>query len=463
MAAIPAEPTPRPWRLALAWLVALGIFFYASYGLANWLATQRAHVPSVVFDWEANIPFVAWSILPYWSLNLFYTGSLFVCSTRHELGIHVRRLLTVQIIAVTFFIITPLAFSFGQPEVDGLPGRLFGALRSFDRPYNQAPSLHIALVVILWSLYSHHVQGLLRGLLHLWFILVGLSVLTTWQHHFIDVPTGALLGLFCLWLWPLHSVSPLKSLQLSRDRRRIRLFGYYTVGAVLLAAMAMLCGGAWLWLWYPAVSLALVAANYLVIGINGFQKDPQGIMTLAARLLLLPYLLGAWLNSRWWTRGQTEACEIVDGVWLGRFPTAHSLNSRVAPVVELSERELTVLDLTAELPAPGNLADTGVSWFCQPMLDLVDAPPSDLAAAATRLELKHKQGPVLVVCALGYSRSASVVALWLVQSGRATSIDTAIAMIAEKRPSIRLDERHRQLIKTALQKDNGQDGNREAT
>jgi hypothetical protein len=35
-----------------------------------------------------------------------------------------------------------------------------------------------------------------------WSALIGVSVLTTYQRHFFDVPTGALLGLFCVRLWP---------------------------------------------------------------------------------------------------------------------------------------------------------------------------------------------------------------------------------------------------------------------
>lgn len=113
----------------------------------------------VVFDWETQIPFVAWTIIPYWSLNFFYAASVFVCASRQELTAHVRRLLTAQVVAVSSFILFPLQFSFLQPQADGLSGLLFELLGSFDKPYNQAPSLHIALVVILWHLYAHRFGG----------------------------------------------------------------------------------------------------------------------------------------------------------------------------------------------------------------------------------------------------------------------------------------------------------------
>ena len=79
-------------------------------------------------------------------------------------------------------------------------------------------------------------------------------------------------------------------------------------------------GGAGLWLLWPAVSLLLVAANYAVFGPEGFQKDGNGRMSLAARLLLAPYLAAAFVNSRSWTRHEPAPVAIADGVWLGRIP-----------------------------------------------------------------------------------------------------------------------------------------------
>src|SRR5262245_32597354 len=90
----------RPWRRSLAWLVFLTPFFFLTYGAANAIAAHRSHVPSVVFAWERRIPFVAWTIVPYWSLDLFYAASLFLCATRGELTGLCRRLVTAQVAAI---------------------------------------------------------------------------------------------------------------------------------------------------------------------------------------------------------------------------------------------------------------------------------------------------------------------------------------------------------------------------
>src|SRR5450432_1476171 len=234
---------PRPWRRALLWLAFLGPFFFLTYGLANWSAAQRAHVPSVVFTWEIDIPFWPWTIFPYWTIDLLYGLSLLVCTTRRELDTHVRRLLTVQVVAIVCFVAVPLRFSFEHPVASGLWGDMFAALAGFDRPFNQLPSLHIALAVILWAVYARKLSGAARLAMEAWFALICVSVLTTYQDHFIDLPTGLLLGALCLWAWPFadqgNGRAVVEQWRWARDPKRRRLAIAYTTGAFLLGAAAV--------------------------------------------------------------------------------------------------------------------------------------------------------------------------------------------------------------------------------
>src|SRR5690606_22230283 len=231
----------------------------------------------LVFAWESAMPLWPWSIVPYWSIDLLYGLSFLLPATRREMDRHALRLLSTQLICVACFLLWPLRFTFERPELDGFFGWMFDVLMGFDKPFNQAPSLHIALLVVIWVMFARHTHGLLlRGLLHGWMALIGLSVLTTWQHHFIDVPTGILAGWLCVWLWPIEGRSPLQQLSLARTAQRWRLALRYGFGAALCTALAVNLGGAWLWLLWPACALLLVALNYACIGAEGFQKQASG-------------------------------------------------------------------------------------------------------------------------------------------------------------------------------------------
>ena len=439
-AALPMPADSRPWKRAFLWLLFLVPFFYVSYGGANWLAGQREDVGSWVFGWEQHIPFLAWTIIPYWTINAFYGLSPFICRTRTELDAHCRRLLTAQVIAVFFFIVTPLRFTFDHaPVTEGFTGFLFTALDSFDRPFNQAPSLHIAILVILWPLYERHAPRWALAPLHIWFALIGASVLTTYQHHFIDIPTGVLLGLACLWLWPDDRPSPLAGARLTRDRKRRALAFRYAAGGVLFAAIAVAVGGWALLLLWPAVSLGLVATNYALLGAAGFQKAEDGRMSLAARVLLAPYLLGAFINSRLWTRRDPAPREVVDGVWIGRIPTRREGRR---------QKFAAIVDVSAELPAMGRAA----RYHALPMLDLTTPEADWLASAAERIERSRRDGHVLVACALGYSRSAAALVCWSLRSGRHASVDQAIDAIRRVRPRIVLDAEATAAIDAAARK-----------
>jgi membrane-associated phospholipid phosphatase len=451
VAVSPTAPLGRPIKRSLAWLAFLGPLFYITYGFANYLATQRTNVPSIVFEWERSIPFVAWTIYPYWTINAFYAISIFLARDKLELDRHGLRLLAAQIVAVTCFIAFPLGFSFGQPQVTGAPALLFDALRGFDKPFNQAPSLHITLAVILWDFYQRRIQSSWgRVVLHLWTLAICVSVLTTYQHHFIDIPTGALLGVVCVWLFPLatHPLANqsgvahpnlLRTFQLTTHHTRRSLSLRYALGAAGFAVLAIWLGGVALWLLWLSVALLIVSLNYLGFGAAGFQKGADGRVSWASRVLLWPYRFFAKLNVRFWTGKLPAANEVMPRVWLGRLPLplftdALAANSRTV-----------IVDLTAEF------ASRHSSLTAVPTLDLVPFTAAEFEQAAAVIDqARSNDHDVLVCCALGFSRSAAALAYWMVTRNHAVDLADAVAKIHLARPQIVLHERWRLAVIYAL-------------
>ena len=430
MTATQQQDRAHPWRRAIVWIALLAPLFFLTYGWANQFAAGRPNVPSIVFDWERQIPFMAWTIVPYWSIDLLYGLSLLLCTSRAELTTQGLRLLTAQIISIGCFVALPLRFIFERPDTHGVFGMMFDVLLGFDKPFNQAPSLHIVLLIIIWVRLAAHSPVWLRWPLHAWMGLIGASVLTTYQHHFIDIPTGVAAGFLCLWLWPEHGRSPLTQVAFTIDSRRRGLALRYALGAAM-ATMVALLGGWALWLLWLSIALGLVALAYAFIGPTALQKSSDGRLSLAVRWLAAPYLIGAWINLRWWTRHAPSPNQITDGVWLGRFPTHATLRAA---------QFRAVVDLTAEMDAP---------WSQQlryyrsvPILDLAAPSEASLRQAADAIEAARQHGPVLVCCALGYSRSAAALVAWLVRSGIEPDWDSALACIRRARPAVVLSELH---------------------
>ncbi|NVZ80158.1 dual specificity protein phosphatase family protein, partial [Pseudomonas gingeri] len=157
------------------------------------------------------------------------------------------------------------------------------------------------------------------------------------------------------------------------------------------------------------LALGLVALNYALLGAQGFQKRADGSLSPAARWLFAPYRAGAWINSRLWTRSHPQPDQVVDNLWLGRLPSRRELQA--GPF-------RAIVDLCAELP----LAAQGRAYQSIPVLDLIAPSAEQCRQAALSIEALRQHGPLLVCCALGYSRSATALAAWLLHSGRAAEI-----------------------------------------
>jgi len=124
--------------------------------------------------------------------------------------------------------------------------------------------------------------------------------------------------------------------------------------------------------------------------------------------------------------------EITPFLYLGSYP-------------DKGDDSLAIFDLTAEFPRCARLP--AGSYACYPMLDLSAPSLLDLKLAVNRLNLLLEENEkVLVHCALGLSRSALVVAAWLLETNTVTTPQQAVAWIAARRAHIVLSPVHMQLL-----------------
>jgi membrane-associated phospholipid phosphatase len=107
-----------------------------------------------------------------------------------------RGLLIVFISLLIFAIVPTHTVRPSESQLDGNPAASFYRQMTGidDPPANAAPSLHVSLTCLLGIAllldYPRWWPVIIAGVLLVW-----LATLFTWQHHLIDVATGALLGM----------------------------------------------------------------------------------------------------------------------------------------------------------------------------------------------------------------------------------------------------------------------------
>ncbi len=409
------DPRRSRWAPPLRTALVLCALFLLVYGGTNLLTAHRGHVGSWVLPIDRHVPFVPLLIVPYLSIDLFFVPAPFLCDDDRERRRLAGRMGMAVVVAGACFGAMPLRFAFDRPT--GHPA--FDLFHRLDGPFNQFPSLHIALLVVLGVHYHRHTRGLLRVALQGWFAAIAASTVLTYQHHVVDVAGGLALGWLCLFVFPDHGTG---------DHLNRRIGACYGTGAIALVAI-----GGWYRPWgalllWPAVALGIMAAECFGAGAVAHRKV-DGRVSRRTRLLMAPVRAGQWLSWRHYARRSRPWDVVAEGVWLGRVLRPAEATEAVAMGVA------AVVDMTGDFHAPP--AFRSVEYLNLPVPDLTAPTAAQLATAAAFIADHRAAGrTVYVCCKAGYSRSAAAVAAYLVRAGLATSADEAIAQMARRRPGL---------------------------
>jgi hypothetical protein len=333
------------------------------------------------------------------SIDLFFVASFLLCKDTIELRAHSRRIAAAILVAGSAFLVFPLNTGYPRPEVSGWTGRLFELLWSFDKPHNLVPSLHVALASLLWPVYARHTRGLLRWLLNGWFLLIVTSSLFTWQHHLLDVATGAMLGQVCIFAFPERQERSL----VRSATANLRVAWLYATGSAAFA-IASITLGSWFWLLlWPAASLALIAIAY-VRGNSSVFRKANGRLPISTRIVLGPYLCGAFVRLLIYRRRGKQLVEAAPGVYCGGLLLEReALQVRVMGITG-------ILDMTAEHVEARAFLE--IDYLNVPVLDLTQPSREQLDRAVAFIAEHARRGGVYVHCALGISRSVAAVAAY---------------------------------------------------
>jgi protein-tyrosine phosphatase/membrane-associated phospholipid phosphatase len=403
----------------LVWMLYIGIIFFLLYGVANHYAGLTAPHPTLNFGWEDKIPFIPEFIVPYMSSDVMFICAFLFPYTRLELRVLAERVLFIILTAVVLFTFFPFQFAFEKPATTESFSFLFGVLQA-DLPYNQAPSLHISFAIVLWySMREYLTLWWVKVLVATWIWLIVLSTLFVFQHHILDLPTGAALGFFTLYF-----INAEKDSILTRSfttPRSLKMGLYYLIASAFFLILSVNIGTfSWLAFWF-FLSLFSVSIIY-AFGLNALLAGKEAKASWWQWLLFAPYFVGNYLSWQYYKRKLPLMQALKDNVYLGRYPSAK----------EYSILEEKGICLALNLATEQQVQKKGLAQIRLPFLDQTIQSPESLHQGVEYIEA-HKEDGVYVHCTLGLSRSVLLTSAWLLFNGY--SLNEAQEEIAKIRPN----------------------------
>ena len=257
---------------------------------------------------------------------------------------------------------------------------------------------------------------------NIWFVLIGLSAVLTYQHHVMDVVAGFALGAYCLYSFPDGTADVGASASSNR-----RVGSYYLAGTFACIAMVLLF---WPWaalLLWPAISLGLAAIAYFGAGPAIYRKA-GGRVPWSTQWALAPVLLGQELFASL----LSPAMSGMGPIESARVRIGSALSGREADVL-VKSGVTAVLDLTAQFTAPRCFR--ALHYRNIHVLDLTAPSVEQFEEAAAFIERESTNGIVYVHCKIGIATAAVAVA-YLLWAGKANTVTEGIDCVRRARPTV---------------------------
>lgn len=251
--------------------------------------------------------------------------------------------------------------------------------------------------------------------------LLGVYLASSPPNLVADMAGGGLVVLIPFYVFPERALPAVHGRQRNWKRGL-----FYLLPALLSAALAAAVwpvGAVFLW---PAVTYVLVSYAYLWGGPKVFRKAGAEV-DWAAAILLAPHIWASRSSLPYLRRKVQTWAQAAPNLYFGRLPgEAERLPDDIA----------AVLDLTAEQNEAPHLLQ--FEYRNIPVLDHTLPTPDQLAEGVAFIEQHAALGSVYVHCTFGYSRSAGVVAAYLLSKGIVSTAEEARHHLVNRRPQVYL-------------------------
>ncbi len=187
-------------NLRLKYILLTSIIFIFCYKGAEFYARSLDFVPSFFMNWERKIPFIALFMLPYMTSAPYFMATFLINRDEESLKLNFKRANFMTITSALIFVLFPLKFYFIKPEIQNfILAYSFKILHLLDSNFNQCPSLHVSYSFLAALVYFKELESKFKYFLVAWGLLITISVLFVYQHHFIDFVGGFLMfAITCL-------------------------------------------------------------------------------------------------------------------------------------------------------------------------------------------------------------------------------------------------------------------------